>query len=335
MIGVYYQTWSCNWSSDPKKLDLAQIQKPVDIIYLSFANPESTYSPGSCKFQGSGLDFSSDFGVVQSCIGYLKWKGIKIMLSVGGASYAWNNVNFVSVCALARDLGCDGIDIDFEPLNGSLDSKHLIDIIKSFRIWWKGTLSLTGFSVGCYGYGKYINSRPQGQYNGMNYPALKECGNLLNYVNIMSYDCGTNFNAFEAFDSYRDIYKGPLNLGIELGEQAWGGAIITNNDIKNWCTYIKKDSNTNGIFIWSYQKTGTPNCLEVIKLTNDLLKKSFSNFNSLNTILHWSKDKAYDIGQLVVYEDKIYECLSHHESLEGVEPPKAIHLWVENSYLFK
>jgi hypothetical protein len=127
-------------------------------------------------------------------------------------------------------------------------------------------LVLTGFSVGCYGYGDFKNSLPQGQYNGVNYPPLKECVHMLDYVNIMSYDAGTSFDAIEAFKSYRSIYSGPINLGIETGTQAWGGDIITDSEVKQWWEFLRKESSKNGLFVWSYQKDGKEECMRILRL---------------------------------------------------------------------
>ena len=75
-IGVYFQSWSSNWSSSSSSLDLSKVDLPINIVYLSFVNPSCNYVKGSNVLSGTGLDFSSDFNVVKGAISILKKKGI-------------------------------------------------------------------------------------------------------------------------------------------------------------------------------------------------------------------------------------------------------------------
>ena len=52
-LGVYYQSWSANWASDPANLDLAKIPDPVNIVILSFVNPSCSYAKGSNGWSGT------------------------------------------------------------------------------------------------------------------------------------------------------------------------------------------------------------------------------------------------------------------------------------------
>ena len=73
-LGVYFQSWSSNWASTASNLDLSKIDLPINLVFLSFANPSCSYIKGSNTFAGTGLDFSSDFLVVKNSIDILKKK---------------------------------------------------------------------------------------------------------------------------------------------------------------------------------------------------------------------------------------------------------------------
>ena len=132
-IGIYFQSWSCNWASSGSSLDLSKINLPINIVYLSFINPYCNYIKGSNILAGTGLDFSSDFNVVKEAISILKKKGIIVMLSVGGATYNFNNINYDNIFNLMLDIGADGIDIDWEDPAGAAAGDKLGPIINNFR----------------------------------------------------------------------------------------------------------------------------------------------------------------------------------------------------------
>ena len=266
-LGVYFQSWSSNWSNSASKLDLTNIHNQINIVFLSFMNPNSSYIKGSNTFSGTGLDFSSDFTIVKESIKLLKAKGVIVMLSVGGATYHFNDT-FIpkSVIDFANDLGVDGIDIDWEPTTGASEANQLGSIINKIRTNYpSGLLSMAAFSVGAYGQGDFINSQPSGQYTSMCIPGLKSNGHQLDFINIMSYDAGNAYNPIEAFKSYRSYYKGPLLIGAEVPPEAWGGNVITLDKVNTYSKYTLTDNNPlNGLFVWSYQKQGKPSSIDII-----------------------------------------------------------------------
>lgn len=167
-IAVYFQTWSSPWTKDPYKMDLAQMGAPLTIVYLAFASPSCTYFSGQNTFQNTGLNFTQDFWVVKEAIKILRSKGVKVMLSVGGGSY-WSSPNTVynakSCVALMRDLGCDGIDLDWEV--GTKYGYELTKAIQATRplLGKEKFLSFAGWSTGAYG--------PVGDtFQGMNIDAM-------------------------------------------------------------------------------------------------------------------------------------------------------------------
>jgi len=46
-VGVYYQSWSEPWSSNPSNLTLAKMESKITMVYISFAQPGCTYKAGS------------------------------------------------------------------------------------------------------------------------------------------------------------------------------------------------------------------------------------------------------------------------------------------------
>lgn len=267
MIVAYYTTWDAPWVSKPEDLNLARIPEKypgVDCVNISFAKPDMEYTYG--RFEGTGLQFSMEFQVVVGAIKILRAKGVTVMLSIGGGSY-WHDpkkYNVSSCVQLCHDLGCDGIDIDWE---GHVDRDYeLTSAIKETKKASSKLLSFAGFSTGAY-------PPQQGDpFMGMNIAAMKAVGNLVDWVNIMTYDAGPTYNPCNALDNYRLYYKGPLNVGYEIGEQAWGGYLITVSDVSKWALYYRKENIKNGCFVWRLGKQGNPSDVEVLKIAKDIFK---------------------------------------------------------------
>jgi chitinase len=271
-LGVYFQTWSSRWSSNSSTTDLAQINAPINLVYLSFVQPNCTYIAGSNSWTGTGLEFSSEFSVIQGAINILKQKGMVVMLSVGGASYSWNNYNTSALAALVNDLDCDGIDIDWEDPAGAIAAYKLGPIIAELRNALPNkSLSLAGFSVGAYGSGEFINAQPPSSNTGMCISGLQSNGNQLDWINIMSYDASPVYSPTQAFDAYRKYFSGPLLIGCEVPPEAWGGNVITLSQVTTYAKYTLQDTQCNGIFVWSYQKSGTPSSSDIISTAAQIL----------------------------------------------------------------
>lgn len=248
-VAVYFESWSSKWSNDPKTMDLSMISSPVTIVNLSFVSPGCSYWSGQNTFQNTGLNFSQEFWVVKGAIALLRQKGIKVLLAVGGGSY-WSNpgtyYNAPSCVALMKDLGCDGIDLDWE-VNVAY-GKELTQAIAITRPLLKGYfLSFAGWSTGAFG--------PDGDtYKGMNVDAMVKQGSNVDWINIMAYDAGPSYDPIGALECYRIYYKGPLLLGFEVGTQAWGGALLSKDQAKKWMEKTSLYSSEYGIFVWSWQK---------------------------------------------------------------------------------
>ena len=252
-IAVYWETWSVN--------DLSQVSGSVDIINLAFCDPATTYTSGQMTWANTGLNFTPSFATVKNSILALQKRGAKVMLSCGGATYPYDGkFNPKGVYALMKDLGCDGIDIDWEPADGVASANKWGPIISAFRSL-DGVMQLSAavWSVGAYG-------PIAGQtYYGVNIPGLESNGNMFNWLNIMAYDAGTSFDPVGAMQCYRIYFKGLLLVGIELGVQGWGPALTQTSDITRIVTNCVKDGNA-GVFIWAYNKdtSGSPSVAATI-----------------------------------------------------------------------
>lgn len=332
-LAVYFQSWSATWSSSVSTFDLTKIPEPINIVILSFVNPNCSYVSGSNSFIGTGLDFSSDFNIVRGAIQSLQKRNIIVMIAIGGATYPFDVFNPSNIASLVKDLGANGVDIDWEPHSGFADADKLGPIIQKMKdaLPKECLLSLAGFSVGC-----YTNELPQSSNTGMNIMGIKSHGSILDFINIMSYDASSIYNPIEAFKAYRKYYSGPLLLGAEVPPEAWGGHVITLQEVESYAKCVMNDNQNNGIFVWSLQKLGIPSCIDIINTASKIFNKSAtlplppnptpspvftpiqtpiqtptltptSNSNS-NSNEDWVKDKVYSKNQIVNFNGNKYIC---------------------------
>lgn len=250
-VGVYFESWSANWTINSKDHSLANIPRQINTVYLSFVDPSCKYTHGQRNFVGTGLDFNVSFDVVHGAIRILRARGVKVFLAVGGASY-WGDVKKVfsyhGCVELMNDLECDGIDIDWEV--GVEDEWSPVSVIKSLHpLMNKKLISLTCFSTGAY------PQKPNDKWSGMNIVALYHCESLIDQVNVMAYDAGDNFDAWAAFMSYRKIYSGRINMGFQVGVQGWGTGMLKEEEVKTSLKLVEQESENGGCFVWAYFKT--------------------------------------------------------------------------------
>ena len=349
-VGVYFQSWSSKWSS--QHLDLESVEG--DVIYLAFVKPDCNYQKGQYTFSGTGLDFSSDFKVVRDAITVLKNNGKTVMLSVGGATYGFGVVKIENLVALQKDLNCDGIDIDWEPTTN--DPDMFTKLLKLFGQHKIGYLSAAVFSIGAYGEGQWANATPQGMYTGMNRKGLIEAGDTLDWINIMSYDASDAFNPTEAFMAYKSIFKKDIYLGFEVGQQAWGGALLTIDQVKTCGSFVV--SQQGHFFVWSWQKEGNPNTKQVIDILKSLPmiltpsnppppptpaptiplpplppKETGTQTDPVDCTctchpkIDWREWTVYQHGHVVMYQGQMYTCRQAHTSQPDWTPTQTPALW--------
>ena len=270
-ICVYFQSWSSGWAADVSGLDLARVDGGITILNIAFVLPKCTYYPGQRNWDGTGLQFSSDFGVVVGGIARLRDKGMKVMLSVGGGSY-WSSSTYefqpANCIALMQDLGCDGIDLDWE-VGADHDGQLCYAIEQLKRLMPAGKkISFCGWSTGA------MDKVVGDQFRGMNVSALVQQGGNVDWVNVMAYDAGPSFDPKAALMQYRKYYKGPLSLGFEVGTQAWGGAMLTRDQVISTCDFVMGEDVRNGVFVWALQKEsgGTPSTMDIVTIAREKFK---------------------------------------------------------------
>lgn len=271
MIGVYFTSWDCPWTDKPEQCTLALIEAPIEVVYLSFVNPNCTYKKSQGTWENTGLDFACNFQVIRQAIQILKQKGIKVMLAVGGASYQFDIYNHKSVAELMYDLELDGLDIDWEPHRGIKDADKfgpIIEVTKQYCVSGQ-LLSAAVFGYGC--------KTPNGDlYQGVNLQGLQSHGHLLDMVNIMAYDGGKEFDVIDSYNSVKQVFKKHILVGFQVGTQGWGDAYLSLEDVKKTCTYIQPFGD--GCFVWAYSKDGNPDCTQVLNLASSILTPSSPSF---------------------------------------------------------
>jgi hypothetical protein len=353
MIGSYFCSWSSRWAYSKEELDIKDVES--DLIYISFAKPDCSYVKGS--FEGTGLSFSSDFQVVAGAIDLLP-DTKTVMLSVGGGTYGnWDQLNVDAIVALADDLHCKGIDIDWEPTDGAQSSDKMSEIIEEFRSKYTGFLSFATAHVGAYGHGAYTNSQPASAYTGVNYPGLIKSGDKLDWINVMAYDAGFTFDPLEAFDAYKSIFSKKIYMGIEFGNQAWGGVITSLDDVEKLYTHIKDKGGD--LFVWSWLKEGPFTYQEMVQrististkrpieqvdtpevqpdkpkdstpelpIPEQIFEPKLPTIDQDNNKIMWTVGKKLSAQNLVFYNNATYKVLATHTANEGWEPTKALSLF--------
>jgi chitinase len=235
---AYHDSWN-EWPAlMPQETSLAEMPEYIDLVLLAFAKPDLTYH-GDLDITDSGLEYRMSGQVLRDAIGLLKasHRNTRVLLSVGGAAYGqWDSLATPAIAAFVRDFGLDGVDIDFEPAdpdcNASSDGriacatdKTWDRIIAQLRTFLPRPLLLTAsvWSVGAFGEGRFLGSRPRTPYTGFMLPLMRsQRAADLDLLSIDAYDAGSQFNPTEAFAAYRSVWAGRLALGIEV--QRTGGA---------------------------------------------------------------------------------------------------------------
>jgi len=63
-----------------------------------------------------------------------------------------------------------------------------------------------------------------------------------------------------------------LLIGFEVPTEAWGGHVLTLDEVKTQSQFVKTRGEQHGAFVWSYQKNQNPNCMSILKTAYDILK---------------------------------------------------------------
>ena len=261
-----YVTYASTWNTSIYDLATQNIPNYITNLHLSFARPDTTYQKGSYAFDQAvaGFEFAEGAATnngqktftaqqatdLRNLITALRNRGTQVWISVGGWSYSqgsqWTNFNASHVVALAQDLGASGVDIDWESSSSScnkLDDANfscskdgeIIGIISSLYSEIQARNAGLGISIAGWSTGAYYVKGSQFEegkvqwgspFGGTLYNLVKQQGSKLTYINLMSYDAGDYYDAREGYASYRAIYNGPINMGMEIAPEGAGGSVL-------------------------------------------------------------------------------------------------------------
>lgn len=239
---AYHDSWRERATSDPAATTLAATPAYVDLVALAFARPDLSYR-GGLDLSGTGLDYRIDGATLRRAIALLRRRspGVRVLVSVGGATYrAWDRLDVGAVARLVRDLGADGVDVDYETpdpgcarqSDGRIACRaapaYLDDVARlRAALPRPAMLSVAAVSVGAYGEGALRDAKPSGGvYVGAMLDLFRSpVAADVDLVSLDAYDAGPSFDPLQAFRAYRAIWKGPLLVGTEVRLQGSDGPI--------------------------------------------------------------------------------------------------------------
>jgi chitinase len=288
-FAAYFESWISN-TGDNFDTDLINVPKGVTIVMLAFIRPDAQYS-GNLELSGTGLEFGYSGPTLRNSILELRKRNpsVEVFLSIGGESYIrWDKLNVAGIARFVRDFELDGVDIDFEPPDpGCVQTSTSIscrtdpllqrtvnelrrDLPKPVR------LSLTSGATGAFGDGEWKYSGPTGgpDYGTMvqflRSPAARE----IDFVNIMAYDAGEEYDPLEGLEAFQHYYSGPILLGFSPPPEAWGDHAYSKKELKD----ILETAMTRGAagaMLFSLRKgTGSGSFTPYVGMIDEIMKRS-------------------------------------------------------------
>jgi len=280
MVG-YFETWAASYATNALDYSLSRVPSYVSTINLAFAKPDATYTAGSLNLSGTGIEVAINGFTLRDSIALAHTKGQKVLLSVGGATYSnFGQINIPALANIVKDFNLDGIDLDYEAntsgctnlntasLSCSTDS-NLIALVSNLRSALDGikpglTLSAAVWSIGAYGTPDFPSTQnaPVGSMTGIWVNPIKQVGDKLDELYLMSYDAGnastTGYIPLNALKAYKALSNKPVYLGIEVPPEAWGGNVTSVSDATTLASEALSLGGS-GIMIWALHRTGTIN----------------------------------------------------------------------------
>ena len=258
-IVVYHDSWNEPPVSVADGSSLAGLPEYLNVVNLAFARPDLIYR-GDLDLRGTGLEYRYSGAVLRDAIALLKSRhpGTRVLLSIGGAAYDnWSGFDEEAAARLVRDLGADGIDIDFEPafpgcqtgpeqrINCRTDPVWEA-LIRRIRAVLPRPFLLTAsvWSVGAYGENQFRTARPHSRYTGFMLSALRSpSASEIDLLSINAYDAGEQYDPLEAFRAYRAVWSGPLALGVEIRRAGGKGPYYSAAGAEALAREVAKDGN--------------------------------------------------------------------------------------------
>ena len=240
---AYHASWYEPPATSAEQTTLARLPRYISIVMLGFARPDTAYDGGD-DLAPTGLQYPFSRMLLGQAISALKKKNpeTKVLVAVGGSGYpGWDRLNEAALVSLVRDIGADGIDVDFEPRDPDCRRNAEGQITCSSDAQWRDYVSrirkvlprpymvtVPGWSVGAYGEGRFINALPKSPWTGIMLPLLRSAeARDIDLVSIMAYDAGPSFSPIEALKAYRSYWPGPLALGIPVMPPTHGEARLS------------------------------------------------------------------------------------------------------------
>jgi chitinase len=245
----YHDSWRERPATGPYATALVAVPSYVNLVALSFARPDMVYD-GGLDISGTGLSYQFDGAVLRDAIALLKKRnpGTRVILSLGPpVPSRWSRLNERAVARLVRDLGLDGVDLDYEPdmpgcgqrpdgrVRCATDA-NWIDYVRRVRAVLPRPyiVSVTGWSVGAYGEGRFADGLPRNSpWRGMMIGLLRSpAARLIDLVVVCGYDAGPTYSPMHAIHAYRAYWKGPLVMGVQVPFTNAGGPLFTPPEVE-------------------------------------------------------------------------------------------------------